>query len=82
MGKQESKLVINDDGSGQMESETAGTVPFEDPKLEGDSLTAGVKVKAMGRQFNATLTATADGDAISGQVKTMMGGASFEGKRA
>ncbi len=81
MGKQTPTLVIKDDGSGEFQS-PMGNAALSDGKLDGDSISAKVTLKVMGRDLPAEIEGKADGDSISGQVKTGMGNSSFTGTRA
>ncbi len=79
MGKQTPVLTVNDDGSGSLNS-PQGDATFNG-KVEGSTLESEITIKVMGRDLNANISATADGDSISGEVKTPMGNSNFTGER-
>ncbi len=81
MGAQEATLTLNDDGTGKM-SGPQGDMEITEGTVNGDSAQWKADITApmpMTLEFDAT----ADGDAISGNVKLgAFGNASFEGTRA
>ncbi len=81
MGTQKSTLTIKDDGSATMKG-AQGEVTLTDGKVDGESFTGGMKVPVMGREIDATMEIKAEGDSVSGQVKTAMGAATVSGSRA
>jgi len=80
MGTQTPTLVINADGSGTLDGQR-GSQSLQDVKVEGDSVSYNVKMKAMGQEFTLNCKATASGDELKGRMDTPMGGADFTGVR-
>ena len=81
MGKQTPVLTLNDDGTGSMNS-PQGEVAISGAKIDGNKVEAPVTLKVMGRDLQATLEVTVDGDSVSGQIKTPMGNSNFTGEKA
>jgi hypothetical protein len=81
MGTQTPTLTINADGSGMLEGQR-GSQALQDVKIDGESVSYKVQMKAMGQEFTLNCNATASGDALKGRMDTPMGGADFTGVRA
>ena len=85
MGPQTPTLTLNEEGgkvSGNMSGAgPMGTAEFQDGTADGNNITFEMKISAMGQEFSLSCKATIDGDNISGQMSTPMGGADFTGQR-
>ena len=80
MGEQTPTLTLNADGSGTMEG-AMGKVDIADAKVEGDKADFSVSFSGMGRSITIQVSASADGDNISGDFNTPMGNSQFSGQR-
>ncbi len=81
MGKQTPILTLNEDGTGSLNS-PQGDVAFSGGKVDGNKVETPITLKVMGRDLDATLEVTVDGDSVSGQIKTPMGNSNFTGEKA
>jgi hypothetical protein len=80
MGQQTPTLTLNADGSGKLEG-PLGKASFTDGKIDGDDVSYSVTMQVMGQNFKLDVTAKADGDTMSGTMKTPMGPSDFTGTR-
>ena len=81
MGTQTPTLTINADGSGSLDGQR-GSQALSNLKVEGESVSYTVQMKAMGQEFTLNCNATAAGDELKGRMDTPMGGVDFTGLRA
>ena len=84
MGEQTPTLILTTDGNelnGSMES-PQGKAEFTGGTVDGDNASWTVEMEAMGTKISVDCTAAVDGDKISGEFKTPMGGLNFSGERA
>ena len=58
-----------------------GSQNLQDVKVEGESVSYKVQMKAMGQEFTLNCKATASGDELKGRMDTPMGSADFTGVR-
>jgi hypothetical protein len=83
MGAQQSTLTLKSNGGALEGTMTGpqGTVPIEDGKIDGSSLSWSINAVQMAMKIN--FTAALDGDKISGEAELgSFGKATFEGTRA
>lgn len=80
MGEQKFTLTLNADGTGTSQS-PMGSTDITGAEIDGDSANYKIKIDAMGRQLELKCSAKADGDTISGNIDSPMGGAPFTGSR-
>lgn len=83
MGLQTPTLTINEESgnvSGNMVGQM-GTTEFSGGTADGNSATWNMTIEAMGQQIALSCNCTVDGDGISGQMSSPMGGADFTGQR-
>lgn len=83
MGTQTPTLVLKEDAgalSGSFDGDT-GKYDFSGGTVDGNSASWDMTIQAMGQEVKLTCTATVDGDSISGNINTAMGGADFTGQR-
>jgi hypothetical protein len=77
-------LVLTQDGtnvSGTLQSDTIGTSPIKNGKLDGDSLSFTTTVSFGGATFDIAFTGKISGNQISGSVDAPQGAAPFTGNR-
>ena len=81
MGQQTSVLELNADGTGVTSSQL-GSAQITGAKIDGNSASYNITIDAMGQKMELACTAKADGDKLTGDISTPMGGAPFTGTRA
>jgi hypothetical protein len=80
MGTQTPILTINADGTGSLEGQR-GSQSVQDLKIDGESATYNVQLKAMGQEITLKCSVTASGDTLTGRMDTPMGGTDYSGTR-
>jgi len=80
MGTQTPILTVNADGTGSLDGQR-GSQAVNDLKIDGESISYNVQLKAMGQEITLKCSATASGDALKGRIETPMGSTDFTGTR-
>jgi hypothetical protein len=80
MGTQTPILTVNADGTGSLDGQR-GSQAVNDLKIDGESISYNVQLKAMGQEITLKCSATASGDTLNGRMDTPMGGVDFSGTR-
>jgi hypothetical protein len=80
MGTQTPILTVNADGTGSLDG-ARGSQSVQDLKVDGESVSYKVQLKAMGQEITLKCSATASGDTLTGRIDTPMGGTDFTGTR-
>ncbi len=79
-GVQTPTLVINEDNSGQLEGSN-GAAPLEELAVDGSTASFSADIPTPMGKFKVSFKAEAEGDALTGSFKTMMGSTDFTGER-
>ena len=82
-GVQTPTLTLKEDGgalSGTIDGQE-GKTDFSGGTVDGNNASWELTISPQGQKIKLTFNATVDGDSISGQVSTPMGGADFTGQR-
>ena len=81
MGQQSRDITINEDGTGSLTDPMGGPAPIQELTIDGNNFSGKADVNTPIGKINMSLTASVDGDSISGSFQTPMGPMAFTGNR-
>jgi len=83
-GNQDGTLILKEESdglSGNLSGKMIGSTDFSGGTLDGNDANWEMDMKLMGVKFKMTITATFDGDSISGTMNTTMGDLKYTGQK-